>query len=419
MNLCPRITAAACALLCLSSTSAAAADEVTLPEASPPARLSEATGSPAAISPVTISPVTVSPVTVMLIEQREISFRDPGLLETVGVTEGQRVAAGQTLAQLDARKEEIAVQAARINLQAAELQLDNQLPLETARAALAEAKSALQPLQAALEIAVKAGEGRTLVELAETDRDTSRVEFERAQRARAKFESSVSASEILRLEAFARKGVLGVEKAQTDLEMARLQPRIHEAEIEAQRSTVARHELLVQQELKNLDLLRLTVAARRTELQQAELALARRHISSPMEGVVAEVVRKSGEWVEPGVSVVRVIQLSKLRVEGNIAVSLALNDLQDRRVTITFDDELRSLGPVSGRVTHVSREVDLLDQQLRVWAEFDNPGLRILPGMVGQMTIESERLSPEPAKPPSFTSPATDAATSVLKPLAQ
>ncbi|MEZ6060856.1 MAG: efflux RND transporter periplasmic adaptor subunit [Planctomycetaceae bacterium] len=336
-------------------------------------------------------PVTVSPVTVMLIEQREISFRDPGLLDSMNVTEGMNVTQGQTLAGLDASREEIAVETARVNLQAAELQLNNQLPVETARAWLAEVRAALQPLQAALLISQKGAESRTLIEMAETDRDTSQVELERAQRARARFESAVSASEILRLETLARKGLLSVDKANTDHDMAQLQPRVHEAEIEAQNSTIARHELLVQQELKNLDLLQLTVAARRTELQQAELALARRRMIAPMDGVVAEVIRKPGEWVEPGATVVRVIQLSRLRVEGNIDVSLVLQDLQDRVVTITFPDELQSLGEIRGRITHVSPEVQLLEQQLRVWAEFENTGLKIRPGMSGAMTIHAEK----------------------------
>jgi hypothetical protein len=50
-------------------------------------------------------------------------------------------------------------------------------------------------------------------------------------------------------------------------------------------------------------------------------------------------------------------------------------------------------------ITFVGQEVDPLNQQVRVWAEFESPELDVYPGMTAEMTILSGG-SPIPAVQP-------------------
>jgi multidrug efflux pump subunit AcrA (membrane-fusion protein) len=72
--------------------------------------------------------------------------------------------------------------------------------------------------------------------------------------------------------------------------------------------------------------------------------------------------------------------------------------------TILFPDS--SLEPISGEITFVSPEIDAVNQQVRVWGEFDNTDGIVRPGLIATMHIavaqpsagESGHALPGPAK---------------------
>ena len=50
--------------------------------------------------------------------------------------------------------------------------------------------------------------------------------------------------------------------------------------------------------------------------------------------------------------------------------------------------------PVSGEITFVSPEVEPVNQQVRIWAEFENPEKHIRPGLITTMEVEASKSKP-------------------------
>ena len=61
-----------------------------------------------------------------------------------------------------------------------------------------------------------------------------------------------------------------------------------------------------------------TAKAKESQLKRAEASLTRRRIKAPINGVVVELNKQAGEWVQPGEPVMRIVQLDQLRVEGDV-----------------------------------------------------------------------------------------------------
>ena len=127
---------------------------------------------------------------------------------------------------------------------------------------------------------------------------------------------------------------------------------------------------------------------REQDVQLAEDLCGQRRIESPLDGVVVEVYRRAGEWVEPGEKVARVIRIDKLRAEGFLDIAKFREDLVGARVTVSVD--VPGAGPqqVPGRVVFVSPEVDPVNRQVRISADIENQDLRLIPGLRGAMTID-------------------------------
>ena len=130
-----------------------------------------------------------------------------------------------------------------------------------------------------------------------------------------------------------------------------------------------------------------------SELAEAKLQLERRRMKAPFSATVVAVSRQTGEWVEPGSVVLRLIQLDRLRVEGFVSADQATAIEPGQRVQIVFPNNVGK--PVSGEITFVSPEVEPVNQQVRLWAEFDNPEKRIRPGLVATMEVKSTNSKPD------------------------
>lgn len=145
----------------------------------------------------------------------------------------------------------------------------------------------------------------------------------------------------------------------------------------------------------------LEVAAVTRQLKQKDLALMqnsldRRMIKTPIAGVVVDVLKHNGEWVEPGDKVVRVVRLDRLRAEGFIEARFALRSLVGQPVAVNVsNDPTRTF---QGKIVFVSPEIDPVNQQARVWAEVDNTMHALRPGLRARMVITGDvRDAPTPA----------------------
>jgi multidrug efflux pump subunit AcrA (membrane-fusion protein) len=101
-------------------------------------------------------------------------------------------------------------------------------------------------------------------------------------------------------------------------------------------------------------------------------SVASRQIVAPSDGVIVEILRQEGEWVNPGDSVLRLVRFDQLRVKAFLQSSEFLpSEIQDRPARI---ESLLARGKTqtfSGRVVFVNPTVDS-DGKFAVWIDVEN-----------------------------------------------
>ena len=165
---------------------------------------------------------------------------------------------------------------------------------------------------------------------------------------------------------------------------------VTEAEIDRLRLAADKSELEIEQALHEQETAELTSRLKETEVQLAQQAIDRRALVSPISGMVVQVNSQRGEWVQAGKTVVRVLRLDRLRVEGFVHSKSLTGDLVGRKVTLTVDLPGKPGSEFSGAVVFVSPEVDPVNQTVRVWAEIENKKLLLRPGLRGKVTIHGD-----------------------------
>lgn len=342
--------------------------------------------TPSALADDRASGLVVESMTTVLIRQTEIPAREAGVLASLMIQPGELVSEGQLLGSLDDERQVIAVRAAELNLAIAQLKADNELPVETAMALIREAEQQQAALEVAAKISAQLAASDVAIRLTQKSREVAQFELDRAQKARDAFSSSVSSAELNRLQVLFDQKTLEIEKANEDRSITLLKPKADQAAVAGQAETVERSRLMAAQEERLLQVARAGRDVAENELALAKLQLDRRRFIAPFVGTIVAVDQQSGEWVEAGTTVLRIIQLDRLRVEGFIDATIAAESLPGRTVMIRFTSA-SSLPEVEGRITFVSPEIDSLNQQVRIRAEFDNAGHRIRPGLVASMKI--------------------------------
>lgn len=329
--------------------------------------------------------IVVNSMTTVLIRQAEIPARDAGILKQTHVKTGDRVEEGQILAQLDDEQQQSAVRAAELSLKIAQFNADDKLPLEVAKVQVREAELEKSRLEIAARISEKLAESNLAVRLAEKTRETSQFELDRARKSRDAFSGSVSNAELNRLQVLFDQRTLEIEKAEEDRSIAQLKPDADKAAVAEQAEKILRSRLLVAEKEQEQQVSSLNLEVAQNELSLTRLRLERRLLVAPFNSTVVAVNRQQGEWVEPGTTVLRLIQTDRLRVEGFVAADQALYLKNGMPATILFPGS--PLHAVPGQITFVSLEIDPVNQQVRVWAEFDNVDGLIRPGLLATMKV--------------------------------
>lgn len=184
--------------------------------------------------------------------------------------------------------------------------------------------------------------------------EVARAELKRSLESVEKFAKSVSQTELDRLRLLADKAELDVDQSEFELAQAKL-----------------------------------TMQLKKHDLERATLLWERRTIKAPFPGMVVQLKRQRGEWVEAATPVVRLIRLNRLRAEGFISSTTTPSKLLGKSATFQVGGTRHS-----GTLTFVHPEIDPVNQQVRVWAEIENDDLSLRPGQTGTLTIHDS----EPAK---------------------
>lgn len=180
--------------------------------------------------------------------------------------------------------------------------------------------------------------------------------------------NAVSSAELRRLDLSWVKSKLGIEQAEMEYEVAKL-----------------------------------TAKVKQTEMAAAALDVQRRQVKSPINGVVIDVFKEKGEWVQAGEPVATIVQMDVLKVEGYVNINqVSPADVKFKPVTIraklTGDQEVE----FTGKITFVNPIVEI-GGPYRVSADIanrqDSTGEWLLrPGLETTMTIHLDG-TPTAAQP--------------------
>src|SRR5262249_12659479 len=127
--------------------------------------------------------------------------------------------------------------------------------------------------------------------------------------------------------------------------------------------------------------------SKENEWAAAKLAVTRRKIVAPFDGVVVQIFVRLGEWVEPGQKMLRIVNVEKLKAEGFLPAESVSSLATGAPVRLVIDLSDQHEAPFDGTLAFVSPEVDPITRQVRVWAEIDNRAGRLRPGQPVRMTI--------------------------------
>ena len=266
--------------------------------------------------------VTVEDCIVSLLDQALVPGQQAGVLEALGVREGDMVARGQSLGLIDASQQQLRQNLAEIERRAAEVKANEDIDIRFSKASAAVAET----------------------------------EYQQSLDANKRLHNTIPQPEVRRLKLAAHKTILQIEKAESDQ---------HTAE--------------------------LALATRQAEVKLAANDVSKCQITSPIPGEIVELMRRPGEWVNPGDAIARVVRLDVLRVEGFL--STAEHDplaVKGSKVTVTVTLAGGRTEEFPGQITFVSPIVQA-GGHYRIWAEVKNRQTRdqwiLQPGMNAKMKI--------------------------------
>jgi membrane fusion protein, multidrug efflux system len=215
-----------------------------------------------------------------------------------------------------------------------------------------EATLARNKAQLELDIAKKQATSDVKTRYAKKSLDVATAEEQRGLESVGKFSKSVSQSELDQLRLTKERSALELEQAKEDQQIAALTAKLKENEVET-----------------------------------ATYNIDRRRVVSPLSGLVVQIKRHQGEWVQPGESIIRILRIDRLRAEAFLNAREVGGDLVGRPVTLSVDLPGASHAEFRGKIVFVSPEVNPVNGQFRVWAEVENRDQLLRPGLQGAMVI--------------------------------
>lgn len=128
----------------------------------------------------------------------------------------------------------------------------------------------------------------------------------------------------------------------------------------------------------------------KAQLSQAEKQLRDSRIEAPFSGRIEERMIRTGELVNPGQPVVRLVNTERVKIVAGIPERYAGDITEDTEAIIHF----RALGNESwpGTVSYAGNVIDPDTRTFAIEIELQNPGERIKPDMVADLRIKRSTL---------------------------
>ncbi len=366
----PAATAPSAAVPGTAVPSAAPQTPAAKPASTPPTNLLPP--SPAATAPSLSAPAASAPRTANKIPAKQPNFTGPGVVVVphglVTAFDDIRVPAREpgTLMSLVVKGGESVLEGDILG------ELDN-------RDALAKRKIA----EGELSVATTQAESTAELEAAQKAAEVSKIEMDQNIQIRAKNPDAVSDLDMRRSRFQFDRALAQIKVAEVDRVVAQL-----------------------------------TTVVKSTQVEAADNEIQRRRIAAPQKGVVVEVFKKVGEWVQPGEPILRLVRLDRVRVEGFVLADEATpSEVAGKPVEVTVHLSRGKTEVVRGVIDFVSPIVEGTgrSRQFRVWAEVENrlleghyviqPGasadLRIDKTYVGTYGVPTTEAKPNSAAPSS------------------
>jgi macrolide-specific efflux system membrane fusion protein len=165
-----------------------------------------------------------------------------------------------------------------------------------------------------------------------------------------------------------------------------------------QQATVREHllktrqmELSIEKAVKDMDVAKLQAGVSQAELDAATADVTRCRIVAPLDAMVVELKPHEGEWVQAGDTIARLMRLDLLRVEGLLdAKNYRPSEIQDQPVQVVVTLPHGKKESFSGKIVFVKPIIE--GRKFSVRAEVQNRrenGFWILcPGQIADMTIQ-------------------------------
>ncbi len=165
-----------------------------------------------------------------------------------------------------------------------------------------------------------------------------------------------------------------IQEVQTNLDLA---SKLYEKQKELWDQNIG-SEIQYLQLKANMESLQARLATLREQLQMAS-------IKAPFEGLVEKIYIKEGELASPGIRLLHIVNLEKLKISADVSENY-LNDIQKGEiVTIEFPSF-----PEMTRTLPVKRLGNIIDNKSRTFTvevSYDNPGGKIKPNQFVNMLI--------------------------------
>jgi multidrug resistance efflux pump len=150
------------------------------------------------------------------------------------------------------------------------------------------------------------------------------------------------------------------------------------------RASLERERAVHQRELAEMD-----VETAAVELRKNQELLERHRLISPCDGMVVSVDKRVGEWAEPGMTVVKIVEIDRLRIEGFMSAADASPELIGTKAQVTVDVSNSTLRR-EAELVFISPEINPLNSQVRVFLEIDNRDGTLRPGLRPKVSLNRQ-----------------------------
>lgn len=319
-------------------------------------------------------------------ESAELPALERGQIKRFDAEPGDNVEPGQLLAELDDVEAKLNMELARIDFDIAQKQHQESTVVQIAKATLDEARQLLIQARLDADAAKSMASADIGIRQATMASEVSKGDLARAIGARKEFSSSVSEQQLIKLTLVRDHDLLKLEQAQLDKSVELLRSRSRDAIVAQQEAAVQRLEHALQKAESEYQGAELNLNGLQKQFEITQERVERRKLKAPFSGVIVERKRSPGEWVETGESVLRMIRMDVLSVEGYVSAQSITPESRGHKVIVACGNS-GNTRRIEGAIVFVSPEIDSVSQQVLVRAEIKNPELQFRPGQPAQMWI--------------------------------